>query len=541
MTANMLASATLVDEWIRCGVRHGVIAPGSRSTPLAVALASRHELQIHVVHDERVAAFIALGVGLGGVPAVLLCTSGTAAVNFHPAVVEAGLSDVPMIVCTADRPPELRGVGAPQTIDQIELYGRSVRWFTDAPVPDAAQPDQREVWRPLAQRAFASASAGPVHVNLPFREPLLDAIGPVELPAVIAPPLPIPRGWATSGPVDAEVDRQRGVIIVGGRSGVAPAEVLSFAQRLGWPILADPCSGLREHAVTAFESLLRHPEFARAHAPEIVVRVGRPPASKTLSQWVVASGAPVLQVGGPGVVNPDRNVTKYCTMADLATLNGAPGTTWLARWRHANDRAEAVFDRLSADGRLTEPAVARLVAVAARQHGSFVVSSSMPIRDVEWFGGRAATAHANRGANGIDGVMSTAIGTALESCSPTTVLIGDIAFVHDSNALVGLGGRNVDLRVVVVDNGGGGIFSFLPQAGTLSADRFEQLFGTPHGTDIAALAAAHGLRVSTVDTAPSLVAALSEPGPSLIRVVTDRKENVAEHQRWHAAVAAALG
>jgi len=249
----------------------------------------------------------------------------------------------------------------------------------------------------------------------------------------------------------------------------------------------------------------------------------------------------VLQVGGPGVVNPDRNVTKYCTIADLATLNGAPGTTWLARWRHANDRAEAVFDRLSADGRLTEPAVARLVAVAARQHGSFVVSSSMPIRDVEWFGGRAATAHANRGANGIDGVMSTAIGTALESCSPTTVLIGDIAFVHDSNALVGLGGRNVDLRVVVVDNGGGGIFSFLPQAGTLSADRFEQLLGTPHGTDIAALAAAHGLRVSTVDTAPSLVAALSEPGPSLIRVVTDRKENVAEHQRWHAAVAAALG
>jgi 2-succinyl-5-enolpyruvyl-6-hydroxy-3-cyclohexene-1-carboxylate synthase len=541
MTANMLASATLVDEWIRCGVGHAVIAPGSRSTPLAVALANREELQIHVVHDERAAAFIALGIGLGGVPAVLLCTSGTASVNFHPAVVEAGLSDVPMIVCTADRPPELRGVGAPQTIDQIELYGRSVRWFIDAPVPDRDDSDQREVWRTLAQRSFVSAAAGPVHVNMPFREPLLDASEPVELPDPIGQPLTIPRGWATSGPLDAEYDRQRGVIIAGGRSGVAASDVSALAARLGWPILADPCSGVREHAITAFESLLRHPGFARDHAPEIVVRVGRPPASKTLSQWVVASGASVMQVGGPGVIDPDRNVTKYCSLADLATLNGAPGTPWLARWRHANDKAEAVFDQLCATEQLTEPAVARLVAATARRHGSLVVSSSMPVRDVEWFGGRVATAHANRGANGIDGVMSTAIGTALDTRSSTTVLIGDIAFLHDSNALVGLGSRGVDLRVVVVDNGGGGIFSFLPQAAALGADRFEQLFGTPHGTDICGLAAAHGLRVSTVDTAASLLAALEEPGPSVTRVVTDRAANVAEHQRWHAAVAAALG
>ncbi len=482
----MLASATLVDEWVRCGVRHAVIAPGSRSTPLAVSLASRTELQIHVVHDERVAAFIALGIGLSGTPAVLLCTSGTAAVNFHPAVVEAGLSDIPMIVCTADRPPELRGVGAPQTIDQLELYGRSVRWFIDAPVPDAVQPEQRDVWRLLAQRAFASAASGPVHVNLPFREPLLDATGPLDLPGVIDPALPIPRWRATSGPLEAEFDRQRGVIIAGGRSGVAEAEVLALAERLGWPILADPCSGLRQHAVTAFESLLRHAEFARAHTPEIVVRVGRPPASKTLSQWVVASGAPVIQVGGPGVVNPDRNVTKYSGMADLATLNGAAGTPWLARWRHANDKAERVFNSLAAGQQLTEPAVARLVAASAQQIGPLVVSSSMPVRDVEWFGGPCSDAHANRGANGIDGVMSTALGIALESGRPTTVLVGDIAFVHDSNALVGLTSRGVDLRLVVIDNGGGGIFSFLPQAATLSADRFEQLFGTPHGTDVCA-------------------------------------------------------
>jgi 2-succinyl-5-enolpyruvyl-6-hydroxy-3-cyclohexene-1-carboxylate synthase len=556
MTANMLASAALADEWIRCGVRHAVIAPGSRSTPLAVALATREELQIHVVHDERVAAFIALGIGLGGVPAVLLCTSGTAAVNFHPAVVEASLSHVPMIVCTADRPPELRGVGAPQTIDQIELYGRSVTWFTDAPVPEAARPDQRDVWRPLAQRAFVSAAAGPVHVNLPFREPLLDATEPLELPQAIAPPpppLPDPTsnsfelnssgscGPATGGALEAEFDRQRGVIIAGGRSGVPPSDVLELAERLGWPILADPCSGLREFAVTAFESILRHPEFARAHSPEIVVRVGRPPASKTLSEWVVASGAPVLQVGGPGVIDPDRNVTRYCSLADLTSLQGAPATPWLARWRHANDRAEAIFDQLAADEQLTEPGVARLVAAAARRAGSLVVSSSMPVRDVEWFGGTSASAHANRGANGIDGVMSTAIGTALESGGPTTVLIGDIAFVHDSNALVGLTRRDVDLRVVVIDNGGGGIFSFLPQASVLSPERFEQLFGTPHDTDVCAIAAAHGIRAITVDNPVALLAAVSEQGPSVTRVVTSRAVNVTDHQRWHAAVAAALG
>ena len=194
-TANATACATLVDEWVRCGVGHAVVAPGSRSTPLALALAARDELALHVVHDERSAAFVALGLGLDGVPAVLLCTSGTAAVNFHPAVVEAGLSDVAMIVCTADRPPELRGIGAPQTIDQLQLYGRSVRWFHDALPPDSAAPSE---WRPLAQRVFATAAAGPVHLNLPFREPLVGELG--EIPDPIGPPFPVPRAIATSGP-----------------------------------------------------------------------------------------------------------------------------------------------------------------------------------------------------------------------------------------------------------------------------------------------------------------------------------------------------
>ena len=532
--ANATACATLVDEWIRCGVRHAVVAPGSRSTPMAIALAERSELAVHVVHDERVAAFVALGLGLDGIPAVLLCTSGTAAANFHPAVVEAGLSNVPLIVATADRPPELRGIGAPQTIDQIGLYGGSVKWFHDAIVPDDADPSS---WRPLAQRVFSTAEAGPVHLNLPFREPLVGVAGRLCDP--IGPPLPVPRGIASTGVLDERFDLQRGVIVAGGRHRVAVADIEALARRLGWPVLADPSSGCRslDQAVTAFDALLRHDDFARAHAPQVVVRFGRPPASKVLSQWIVASDAPVLQVGGPGVIDPDRNVAAFCSVEELAPLSGAAGTPWLARWRHANSQAEHAIDTGIAELPLSEPGVARTVATSVAGDVEVVVASSMPIRDLEWFGGPSARAHANRGANGIDGVMSTALGRAL-SGRPTLVLLGDIAFAHDSNALVGLPARGADLRVVVIDNGGGGIFSFLPQANTLAPERFEQLFGTPHHTDIVALAAAHGVAARTVSTLDELAVAVQSPGPSVIRVATDRAENVRHHDLLNAAVAA---
>lgn len=500
---------------------------------MAIALAERDELALHVVHDERVAAFVALGLGLDGVPAVLLCTSGTAAVNFHPAVVEAGLSDVPMIVATADRPPELRGIGSPQTIDQLELYGRSVRWFHDAQVPDEADPAG---WRPLAQRVFSTAETGPVHLNLPFREPLVGRVG--ELPEQIGPPLPIPRAYAVNGPLDAEYDRQRGVVIAGGRHGLQVDDIAAFAARTGWPVLAAPESGCRsiDQAVTAFDALLRHQAFADAHAPEVVVRFGRPPASKVLSQWLVKSGAPVLQVGGPGVIDPERNVAVRCTIDELASLQGAAETPWLARWRHANERAEAALTEALQEAPLSEPGVARAVAEGLPGDAGLVVASSMPVRDLEWFGGGAASAHANRGANGIDGVISTGLGRAL-SGPPTVVLLGDIAFVHDSNALVALAERAADVRIIVVDNGGGGIFSFLPQATSLPPERFEQLFGTPHGTDIEALAAAHGVPARTATSAEELVVAIRTPGPSVTRVVTDRVQNVQLHDLLNQAVA----
>jgi 2-succinyl-5-enolpyruvyl-6-hydroxy-3-cyclohexene-1-carboxylate synthase len=534
--------AALVDELIAHGVRHAVVAPGSRSTPVALALLDRPELAVHVVHDERVAAFVALGAGLDGVPAVLLCTSGTAAANFHPAVVEAGLSDVPMIVITADRPPELRDVGAPQAIDQTHLYGRSVRWFHDPGVPDAGA---APAWRSLGARAVAAAASGPVHLNLPFREPLVGTAGALPPRHRTTPGTTVTTvSEVPSGVVDL-LRRSHGLVLAGA-AGASRAELAPFVEATGWPLLADPVSRRRDirGAIAAADALLRHPDFAAAR-PDVVVRVGRPATSKVLAQWVAASGAPVVQVGGPGVIDPDHIVAGRLDAAALVPLAellaGIGDSAWAARWTDAADRAEAAIDRaLGPEAPLSEPMVARLVARLRPADGRLVVAASMPMRDLEWFGGAGAVAHANRGANGIDGVVATALGTALSSGAPTVALVGDIAFVHDSGALTGLAARHADLRIVVVDNDGGGIFSFLPQATALPPARFERLFGTPHGTDVVALAAAHGIDAATVTTAAELTARLARRGPSVTRVPTDRAENVRVHAALNEAVAAAL-
>ncbi len=542
--------ATLVDEWLELGVRHAVVAPGSRSTPMALALSDRDEMRVHVVHDERSAAFVALGVALDGVPALLLCTSGTAAANFYPAVVEARLSDIPMIVLTADRPEELRGVGAPQTIDQIDLYGRHVVWSRDPGVPD---PAERSLWRELAHDAWSHAQHGPIQLNLAFREPLLGAAG--ELP---------PRSPTAARPGDATtpasrrrdslapVDGSRGVILVGGRSGVSDRQVSALSERTGWPIVADPVSQMRPlpGVVSTADALLRNERFATDHLPEIIVRIGRPAASKVLAQWTAratGAGAVLVQVGGPGVIDPEHNVAAFVSIDDLlAAVPMAPpeGTERAERWAESWASADRVADQAIVDvlrgfDELTEPGVARTVAETVPTSADVVVASSMPVRDLEWFGGRHARAHANRGANGIDGVLGTALGRAVAG-RPTVVLLGDLAFVHDSNALVALDGRDVDLRIVVVDNDGGGIFSFLPQASALSHDRFEQLFGTPLGVDVVALATSFGLEARTVQAVDELVDQLGRPGPWVCCVPTDRRHNVEVHAELHAAVSAAL-
>lgn len=556
--ANVQATfcATLVDEWARGGVRHAVVSPGSRSTPLALALAADDRLTVHVHHDERAAAFLALGIGRAtGVPAVVLTTSGSAAGHLHPAVIEASYGGVPLLVCTADRPPELQSVGAPQTIDQAHLYGRAVRWFAEPGVADDAVAG---TWRSLASRSVAEtlgSRPGPVHLNLAFREPLVGEAG--TLPAG----RPGGRPWHEAAPVRSAVDAAlapvlqagRGVLVAGG--GIdAPAPVAALAAALGWPVLADPRSGCRSpgpSTVAAFDALLRDPGFAEAHRPEVVVRLGEAPASKVLEQWIASSGAAQVVVA-PTWLDPHRRAdhvvraepSAWCAVL-AAAVDVPADDEWCRSWTEADARAQRAVDAvLAGHEEATDPFVAR--AVVAEAEGTLVVASSMPVRDVEWYGAPRAGLRvvANRGANGIDGVVSTAAGVAAGSGRPVTALVGDLAFLHDANALLGLAARNLDLTIVVTDNRGGGIFSFLPQATALAPDRFEQLFGTPHDVDLPSLAAVHGIPAFGVHVAegivPALRAARATGGTHVVVVPTDRGANPGVHDEIHAAVAAAL-
>jgi 2-succinyl-5-enolpyruvyl-6-hydroxy-3-cyclohexene-1-carboxylate synthase len=550
--ANLQATfcVTLVDEWVRAGVRHAVVAPGSRSTPMALALANDDRLSVHVHHDERAAAFLALGIGVAsGVPAIVLTTSGTAAAELHPAVAEASYGRVPMLVVTADRPAELQSVGAAQTIDQTHLFGRSVRWFAAPGVPDAAA---APTWRSLASQAHHESVGvvpGPVHLNLAFREPLVGEAGEpppgrpggapwhgAPSPVGVVAPMALPGG--------------RGVIVAGGDVG-DPAAVLDLGDRLGWPVLADPRSGCRvpgPTSVGAFDALLRHERFAASHRPDVIVRLGDPPASKALVAWMTTSGARQYAVG-TGWADPQRDADVVVRARPDDWCRGATGTaadpSWRREWTEADAAAQRAIDGvLAAHHEATDPYVARSVMASAA--GSLVVASSMPVRDVEWFAAPriGLRVHANRGANGIDGVVSTAVGVAAGSDAPGTALVGDIAFLHDANALLGLASRRLDLTIVVVDNRGGAIFSFLSQKDLLPVERFEQLFGTPHDVDLAALAVVHGLPALTVHDAdglvPALAAASSAPGTHVVVVRTDREANVALHRELAAAVARAL-
>ena len=563
MTLQDTFCTTLVDEWARAGVTDAVVAPGSRSTPLAVALAADHRLHTSVVLDERSAGFVALGLGLAsGRPAVVLTTSGTAAVELHPAVVEAHQARVPVIVCTADRPPELHHVGAPQTVEQEGLFAGAVRW---AHSPGVADAEAAGTWRSLASRAVAEATAspagpGPVHLNLAFREPLTGS--PEEVPAGRPDSAPWhirQPGRLHPTPQVVEVlanGGQRGLIVAG--EGVGdPDVVVAMARTLGWPLLAEPRSGCRSPAdgvVAAADALLRVDSFAADHRPDLVVRMGAPWASRVVGEWLAALDVPQYLVDPYGAwLDPTRSATTVVA-ADPALLAAAvaaatpPGrpTSWRDEWAAAEVAAQAAFDAVLV-GPLTEPGAARTVVDRVPAGGTLMVSSSMPIRDVEWYGRprNGLRVLANRGTNGIDGVVSTAAGVALAGPGPTVVLVGDLAFLHDTNALLAPAGAAapIDLTVVVVDNGGGGIFSFLPQAAELPADRFEQLLGTPHQVDLVAVAEAHGAKARAVDTLDELGDAVASK-PDGVRVLVarmpDRTENKRVHDHLHALVAAAL-
>lgn len=545
-----------------------------------MALHEDPRISLHVELDERSAGFLALGIAKSsGAPAVVVTTSGTATANLYPAVVEADAAAVPLIALTADRPPELRGTGANQTIDQVKLYGDRVRWFTEIGVAED-RPGAVAYWRSVTCRLWGEASGmrgvpGPVHANVPTREPTVPLTDDGRNAAQpFLHQLDGRRGrepWtqmrvAPRAMPDAELSAlaqkiattERGVIVVGD-SATPLGSVIDLARAAGWPVIAEPLGGsptLRgfDQVIGTAALLLADHAFAERHRPELAVRIGRQGLARGVGALLGADVPQILIDGNGTWLDPGRALSQIVvadpllTCASLARQLGvAASSDWFDGWRDADKCARAAMDSvLDAEAAICEPRVARDVVAAVPDGGTLVVSSSMPVRDLDAFMGTRGRVRvlANRGASGIDGVVSTMLGVALGSGgAPVVGLLGDLALLHDA---VGFGLRagvdRVDLTLVVVNNDGGGIFSFLPQAD--HPLHFETVFGTPHGRDIGRLAALHEVPHVLVDDPTGLVRTvrdgIADGGIRLIEVRTDRRRNVDVHRELQEAVSAAL-
>jgi len=579
---NTALASAMAEELARSGVERAVVSPGSRSTPLAIALWRETGIDVTVILDERSAGFFALGTALAtGRPAAVLCTSGSAAANLHPAVVEADEAAVPLIVLTADRPPELRGIGAGQTIDQLKLYGDAVRWFSDVGTHEADD-DGLLHFRAVACRAYAKAAGdprpGPVHLNVPWREPLapipvegqvtatdslaLEGRGQAPLNAVVRS---ISR--ADEGTLDGLAERmeatERGLIVAGRQMDPMLAEPISaLAAAAGYPILAEPTSQLRRGphdrslVVSAYDHIAR--ERSAELEPRLVVRFGDLPTSKPLRQWLAAiEGLEQIVVDLTGewrdptrraetTVRADPSATARSLTERLGRLRpgatavaGAPfATAWLDAERAVR---EALDGRIEGLDELSEPGVWSALARALRDGDSVLAASSMPVRDMETFlrpGTEGVRFLSNRGANGIDGLVSTSAGLATGSGARTWAVLGDLALFHDLGGLAAARDRS-DLRLIVIDNAGGGIFHFLPQADALPDAEFEQLLGTPSGLDPARAAELFGLSVAAPSSSPELDEALAGDARMIV-VRTDRHRNLELHRELSSLAAAAV-
>ena len=583
--------AQLTGELHRLGLRDACISPGSRSTPIALALARHGGIRVHVHLDERSSAFFALGVArTSDRPVALACTSGTAVANWLPAVVEASMSGIPLLLLSADRPPALRGAGANQTIDQVGIFGGYVRWSLDAPLP-APGPDAGRTWRALAVEAVERAlgtQPGPVHLNLPFSEPLVPSGATVVLepeppsgrdaegvqPRVAPlPPAPAEGGSARPGlshaPDPALVDElaglvratERGLMLTGGlRSPGEPgatSAIARLAEAAAWPLIADPTSGARTGpaALATGALLLGAAGFATGHVPDLVIQFGSTPTSRA-ALAAAARARRLVVVTAPGTEADPGHAAWMTVRCDPAALAAAlverlvprPETAWRRTWSEA-DRlaANAVAAWMEELGdEPFEGRVARDLAACLPEGATLFAGSSMPIRDLDGFmlprtGLRVV---GNRGASGIDGSVSTALGLAAGAAAQdprTFALIGDLAFLHDAGALFWAAGRGHDLVIVVINNQGGGIFDLLDQS---RLPEHEALFSTPHGIDLAALTAAagagHRLVTRSRDLAPAVTAAGAAGGLQVVEVRTERRRNAELHRAVTAAVERAL-
>jgi 2-succinyl-5-enolpyruvyl-6-hydroxy-3-cyclohexene-1-carboxylate synthase len=569
-TANLRFARALVGELHRAGAAVAFVCPGSRSTPLALAIAERAGLRHEVHVDERSAAFHALGFAkASGRPAILLCTSGTAGANFLPAIAEAHRSRVPLVVLTADRPPELRDWGAPQTMEQRSLFAGFTRWSEEAPCPGERAAEAGYA-RALGRRAIVEAtgpSPGPVHLNLPFREPLLPL-------SIEAPEAMDEAGDAVAPAVEASlVDHddllrglrraRRGVLLFGPDAWdpELAGVVQVAAAALGWPVVADPGSGLRAGAATeatvvpGADLMLRHATVADALSPDLVVRFGAHPTSASTAAWLARHPAAQVWLVDPaaGFRDPQHRAAitwrltprEFCRIASSVAPTAA--SEWLAAWQRAGRVAQAAAaEAIASDSRFLTPHVALELWRRLPGGAALYAANSMVVREVDAFAGpRAAPLRllANRGVNGIDGLVSSALGAAGALEVPTVLWCGDLALLHDVSGLVAGRMHDADLAIVVCNDDGGGIFEYLPAARTIARPVFEEMFAVPHGTDLCGLARGLGWEASRVDSAAALAAGLERSlrgGRHLIEVRVDRAANTAFHASIHAAVAARL-
>ena len=551
-------AATFVDELAAQGVEYACISPGSRSAPLAMAFQRHPKIRVLVHIDERSGSFFGLGLAKAtGKPVVLLCTSGTAAAEFHPAVVEASSSRTPLIVVTADRPPELQGAGANQSIDQQRLYGTAVRWFFDPGVP-VELPNAARLWRRLAARAFAEAATGPVHLNLPFREPLVPKVGHAPVPVGVAGQS-VSRGrmLPTTGQVAAlasALQRAKSPLVVAGemRDGERLAPAL---QRLGLPVLAEPTSQLRRPetggSIDSYEALLRA-GWSLQHGPDLVIRLGGMPTSNALNKWLAAASAPTFLIDPDHAWRDQDHVATSVVGCDpqplLEALPPLERVAWRDQWAAAGKRATAAIAATLVSTPLHEGHIVRALSTRLPDPAQVFIGSSMPIRAAEAFWPQARPQQrffANRGASGIDGLVSTGLGMAAGRVNlPTVLLLGDLSLYHDMNGLWALRRHGIRATVVVCDNDGGGVFNFLPQAE--HQDVFEELFATPLGLDFAQVARLYGLVYSPVTDRsglePAIADAIAAPSPTMVVVRFKREDSVNGHRLcWEAAAAALKG
>lgn len=556
--------AAFVTELVNTGVTEVVVSPGSRSTPMAMVMAEHPGLQIHMHVDERSAAFFALGKAkASGKPVAMLCTSGTAAANYYPAVVEAKISRIPLIVITADRPHELRDVGAPQAIDQLHLYGRYVKWFAEMALPEKSDEMLRYV-RTVCGRAAATAlqaPAGPVHLNFPFREPLIPNLNDenlFQMPERANRYVKVDTGELTLDDeafkkiADAVGTCQKGIIVCGQiADDKFAAAVTRLSDVLNFPILADPLSQLRsgkhshDRMIDTYDVFLRNEDAKEFLKPDLILRFGAMPISKYLTRFIKENPQAVQYIvdGGGGWRDPSLlaaemvycNETRFC-QGLLSYLLPKNSSAYVGKWVKVNQLVKDNMAMVRDFENLSESGFFYQLAGMLPERANLFVGNSMPIRDLDSFfhnNEKSIRILANRGANGIDGTVSTALGAASVSADPLYLVLGDLTFFHDLNGLLAAKLHRLDITIIVLNNNGGGIFSLLSQAE--HPKNFELLFGTPLDLDFEPVVRMYDGTFTRIKDWDHLQAVMSDSvsrkGLNVLEIVTRRDRNAAEHQK----------